>query len=168
MRLTLFLSVYIDDLFKNDHIEFMSCCEYLFMNLLSNDEGKALSFHAADALSDLIAIKKNTMSEMVQVFYLKFNTRIKEQILVNTNSIFFDVILEIVGNINLDENVLDITTFLIDRIIIEENNSKNNKDKKLTNKKCVVVLKCLNIIKTIVSNNQCISSYTVIYYFILY
>ena len=53
MRITLFISVYIDDLFKNDHFEFMACCEYLFSNLLNNDESRALSFHVKNHINNL-------------------------------------------------------------------------------------------------------------------
>jgi hypothetical protein len=161
-RLAKFIGEYIDSFFKVEDGQFNYCLEFLFHNLMEYKTNQGIAHECADALNDILSIKK--ISQSLKEPIAKHLINLKDGIKDASFSIYFDVINEIILNIDIDDFVVPLVEALVSRILVEVipltrmkfNISGNNKE---GNKYNLIVNKSFNIIRCITDKELYVSKY---------
>jgi hypothetical protein len=114
-RLAIFIGNFLDTLFEVNDPQFTYCLEFLFINLLGYKSNEGIAHECADALNDILSVKK--ISTALKDPISKHLNNLKDGIKEASFSLYFDVIHEIVLNIDIDEFVVPLVKALVDRII---------------------------------------------------
>jgi hypothetical protein len=113
-RLAIFIGNYLDCFFEVSDDRFGYCVEYLFMNLFSYKTNQGIAHECADALNDIFSIKKISiaLSALIGKYLPKLTEGIKEA----NFGLYFDVIHEIVLNLDTTNYVLPLFEELCSKI----------------------------------------------------
>ena len=161
-RLAKFIGEYIDSFYKVEDVQFTYCLEFLFHNLMEYKTNQGIAHECADALNDILSIKK--ISQSLKEPIAKHLIKLKEGIKDASFSIYFDVIHEIILNIDIDDFVVPLVEALVSRILVEVipltrmkfNVTGGNKE---SNKYNLIVNKSFNIIRCITDKESYVSKY---------
>lgn len=159
-RLCLFLGIYVDSLFEPDDLHFAFCVEYLFINLFYYKENKGVAHQAADSLNDLLGVTKFALA--LKELIGKYLPTLIENIKDIKIGLFFDVLLEIVMNIDIESYIVQLTSELAKRVLAEiapytrikfrvtkEDGTVSSSRREKNTRYNITVNKCFNIIRTI-------------------
>ena len=113
-RLAIFIGNFLDNFFNVTDERFCFCVEYLFTNLFSYKGNEGVAHECADALNELFSIKNISVS--LQSLIGKYLTKLIEGIVEANFSLYFDVIHEIILNIDVDEHILSLVQALTKKI----------------------------------------------------
>jgi hypothetical protein len=114
-RLAIFIGNFLDSFFEVKDLQFTYCLEFLFQNLLTYKSNEGIAHECAEALNDILSVKK--ISTALKEPISKHLNNLKDGIKDASFSLYFDVIHEIILNINVDEFVVPLVQALVDRII---------------------------------------------------
>ena len=172
-RLCLFIGIFLDHLYLPENENFSLCVEYLLINLITYKQNPGVAHKSADALNDLVAVKK--FSSALKVTIHKYLPSMIEQIKDIKIGLFFDVLLEIVIHIDIEECLITLTKELTKRVLSEiapftrikfkvtnedgkQQASRREKDSQYN----LIVNKCFNIIRTVTDNALYVTKYILI------
>jgi hypothetical protein len=151
-RLAIFIGNFLDSFYEVKDIKFTYCLEFLFQNLLLGSQYEFITHECAAALNDILSVKK--ISEALKEPISKHLNSLKDGIKDASFSLYFDVIHEIILNIDVDEFVVPLVKALVDKILQEVvpqtrikfkvSNPKHN-----NNKYNLIINKSFNIIRCI-------------------
>ena len=113
-RLAIFIGNFLDNFFTVNDERFSFCVEYLFMNLFSYKGNEGVAHECADALNELFSIKNISVS--LQNLIGTYLTRLIDGIAEANFSLYFDVIHEIILNIEINEQILYLVQALTKKI----------------------------------------------------
>jgi hypothetical protein len=113
-RLAIFIGNYLDCFFEVTDDRFAYCVEYLFMNLFSYKSNEGIAHECADALNDIFSIKK--ISIALSALIGKYLPKLTEGIQEANFGLYFDVIHEIVLNLDITNHVLPLFEELCKKI----------------------------------------------------
>jgi hypothetical protein len=157
-RLCLLIGIFIDNIYSPENPKFNLCVEYLFVNLFLYKESSGVAHKAADALNDIVSIKKFSqgLGSLISTYLPKLIEHIKDIKI----GLYFDVLLEIVLHVDVSHFVVALMRELVARILREvmphtrikfkvtkENSAQNNARETQYN---IIVNKSLNIVRTLV------------------
>lgn len=172
-RLCLFIGLFLDNLFEPEERNFSACVEFLLINLLSYKQNPGVAHKSADALNDLVAVKKISLS--LKEIINKYLQSMIEQIKDIKIGLFFDVLLEIVIHVDIEECLITMVRELTKRVLTEiapytrikfkvtnedgkQQSSRREKDSQYN----LIVNKCFNIIRTVTDNATYVTKYILI------
>jgi hypothetical protein len=159
-RLCLFFGIYMDSIYSPDDVQFGYCLEYLFVNLFYYKTNQGVAHQAADSLNDIIGVKKfqKALKDVIGKYFLQLIDNIKDIKI----GLYFDVMLEIVMNVNVDEYIESLMRELTGRVMKEiapytrikfkvtnEDGTQSSNRREKDSQYNIVVNKCFNIIRTI-------------------
>lgn len=172
-RLCLFIGILLDNLYVPEDPQFSLCVEFLLINLLHFKQNPGVAHKSADALNDLVAVKKFSLS--LKETINKYLPSMVEQIRDIKIGLFFDVLLEIVIHIDIEEFLVVMTKELTKRVLSEiapytrikfkvtnedgkHSSSRREKDSQYN----LIVNKCFNIIRTLTDNATYVTKYIIV------
>lgn len=161
-RLAIFIGNFLDTFYEVQDVKFTYCLEFLFHNLLLSDKYEFVAHECAAALNDILSVKK--ISTALKDPIAKHLNNLKDGIKDASFSLYFDVIHEIILNIDIDEFVVPLVKALVDRILVEVvpqtrikfniSNPNNN-----NNKYNLIINKSFNIIRCIIDKEIYVAKY---------
>lgn len=169
-RLSLFLGIYMDSIYSPEDTQFGYCLEYLFINLFYYKTNQGVAHQAADSLNDIIGVKKfqKSIKDVIGKYFAQLIDNIKDIKI----GLYFDVMLEIVMNINVDDYIVGLTQELTARVLKEiapytrikfrvtsEDGTQSSTRREKDSQYNIVVNKCFNIIRTISDKEEYVQKY---------
>ena len=147
----LLLGNFIDNIysFETNYNEFEKGIEFLFDCLFQYNSNQGLSYQAANSIKDLIYVNKFT--KIFNTILTKCFSDIALTIKDNENTIFFEVLLEIVLFINNPDYSLEICKEITGRILKEIKSPKKSKDQTSAQ---IYLNKCFNVLKAVTGNKE--------------
>jgi hypothetical protein len=114
-RLALFIGDYVDCFWEVHDERFAVCVEYLFLNLFAYKGNQGVAHECADALNDIFSIKKISvaLSDLIGKYLPKLIEGINEA----NFGLYFDVIHEIVLNLDIANYVFPLFEALCSKIL---------------------------------------------------
>lgn len=165
-RLCLFIGTFLDTFYQPDNNNFALCVEFLFVNLFYYKENQGVAHKAADSLNEIVSIKK--FSDSLKDLLARYFPKLIENIPTIKIGLYFDVLLEIVLNIDVEVFLIDLMSQLTNRVLqeiiphtrikfkvtSEKSNSNSN-----GNQYNIIVNKCLNIIRSVTDKADYVKKY---------
>jgi len=159
-KICLLLGNFIDNIYLYDKNakEFQQGVEFLFECLFQFNNNQGLSYQAANSIKDLIYVKKysNIFNNVLSKCFSDIALSIKE----NENTIFFDVLLEIVLFIDNTDYTLEICKEITLRIL-KEIKTPSRKNLNLDFEYNDYINKCFNVLKAVTENKTICNTYYV-------
>jgi hypothetical protein len=152
-KLCLVLGIFLDELYKSDEIKAIyihlgKIFEFLFSQILNFNKNQGTAYNASYSLCQLLYYKDFT--DITNNIIRKLMPSILEGIKEIEVVIFFDVLVDIVLYIDIEDSLLQICKEVSNRILREIKSSRNLKGKDLN----VYISKCFHILRTILEKNS--------------
>lgn len=155
-KICLLFGNFLDELYQEDEVEtfynhLYRVFEFLFIQVLNFNNNPGIAYTASYALNQLIYYKSycDVSNNIVRKIMPQLIQQVKEIEVV----LFFDVLIDIVLYLDVEDHVLNLCRELSNRILIEIKSSRKNDDKELN----VYIAKCFNILRTILEKNKMFS-----------
>lgn len=153
-KLCLIYGTFLDELYQPEEVEsyyahFSRVMEFLFMNVFAFKENQGVAYQAAYALNQLIYCKeyKNVVTAVVRKIIPKLIEIIKE---IDV-ALYFDVLVDIVVYIDIEDSLIPFCKEVVTRILREIKSpnlsTKGNSEKVFLNK-------CFHILRTVLEKNK--------------
>lgn len=159
-KLCLIFGQFLNLIFNEEDTEqnyefFSSVFEFLFNQIFSYKETPGVAFQAAYAFTELIVVKEySTISaNTVKKIFPKLIENIREYEV----TLIFDVIIDAINYLDIEENLLDLCKETINRILLEIKSSKKLTKKIETEGESEFnpyINKCFNILKIVLEKNK--------------
>jgi importin-7 len=152
-KLSLLFGHFLDELYQEDEVEtfynhLYRIFEFLFLQILNFHNNPGLAYTASYALNQLIYYKSygDVSNNIVRKIMPQLIRQIKEIEVV----LFFDVLIDIVLYLDIEDHVLSLSREISNRILKEIKSSRKNDDKEMN----VYIGKCFNLLRTVLEKNK--------------
>lgn len=157
-RLCLLYGLYLDEVYKNEeevekyYFQISEAIEFLFIQLFVFKEAAGVSYQAAHALNQLIYYKGYTSvtDKIVKRLMARLIENIKEIEIV----LFFDVLIDIILYLDVEDHIMHLCKEVSARILKE---IKSPKKKAVEEKANVYINKCITILRTVLDKYKFIN-----------